>query len=461
MKLLLFFLISECIAVPDLFNVANLSKTFNYLTITSKSGIGVYDLNNGNVYAIFSTSNPECGVLAPDLSKIFFIRNRNELCVYNVLFREEFFLTTFDFFVEKLGIGHRSLIVQGSGKELLLDHSGFPIPDSLKEKFYNFASLELKKPINLPPLLNLYGDIIPFSTVLFDSLTSSTFVGTRGYGVFVFSRQKRTYVDSITLGLPEVSEIIASHCVRDNIFLLTPNSLVRLAPDFKSKVYVPHNLEPDEKFTGMNNSLSLPLLITNRGRIFTLLSDRLVFEKKLDITPQKVFDFKEEKILFLEENTIKLMTIEGETLLLVNLPPIYENLKAFITDGGIVFLVDGRLYLYQIDSLFNIVEKHKIDERIIDFDVIDDELWVVTFSKLCKIKVNDAVCYKLPFQNPDRVILSCDRKLYITKVPFVATLEGMNFTIESIPLREREVVGINVISKGKIITTKKALYMCE
>jgi len=461
LKLLLCLLISECIAVPDLLNVVNLSKTFSYLTITSKSGIGVYDLNSKNVYAIFNTSNPEFGILSPDLTKIFFIKNRKELCVYNVPFREEFYLTTFDFIVEKLGVGKQSLIVQGSGKELLLDYSGFPIPDSLKEKFYNFASLESKKSINLPPLLTPYGNVIPFSTVLFDSLSSLTFVGTRGYGVFVYSKQKGSYVDSITLGLPEVSEIIASHCERDTIFLLTPNSLISLSADLRAKVYTPFNLEPDEKFVGMDNTHPSPLLITSKGRIFTLSKDRMVFEKKLDINVQKFFDFKDEKILFLEENAIKLITIESETLLLLNLSPNYENLKALITKDGIALWIDGRLYLYKKDSLFNVMEKCKIDGRILDFVVMDDELWIITFSNLWKIEDNDAVCYELPFQNPDRVVLSEDGGLYIIKAPLFAKIEGMDFFLESIPLMEREILGVHRISERKIICTQKSLYICQ
>jgi hypothetical protein len=352
-------------------------------------------------------------------------------------------------------------MIKGSEKQILLDYSGFPIPDSLKERYYNFASEEVKKPINLPPILNPNGNLVPFSTVLFDSLSNLIFVGTRGYGVFLYSRPRGIYIDSVILGLPKVKEIIACGFKKDTLYLLTHNSLTKLTINLKSQIYYPTNLEPAENFLAMDANDSTLFLISSKGRIYTLWKERMVFENKLDINPSKVFEFKEGKILFQEGNSIKLMTIEGESLMALNLPSNYEKVKASITKIGIPILLDGRLFLYQKDSLFALSEKSDLDERIIDFVAKDDTLWALTFDKLLKITAKKTIAYPLPFQEPEQIIFSKEGNLYIIKGQYLATFTGEDFNLQSLPLLEGKILSILLSENQRFFITTNFVYLCQ
>jgi len=461
LKFLFSILFSQCLAVPDLSNVVSLSKTFNSLVITSTSGIGVYDLNSRTVSTFFSTVNPKYGVLSPDGTRIFYFKNNKDLCYYNIPSHEEFYLTALDFTPEKLGVGQRSLMIKGSGKQILLDYSGFPIPDSLKERYYNFASEEVKKPINLPPILNPNGNLVPFSTVLFDSLSNLIFVGTRGYGVFVYSRPRGIYVDTVILGLPKVKEIIACGFKKDTLYLLTQNSLTKLTINLKSQIYYPTNLEPTENFLAMDANDSTLFLISSKGRIYTLWKERIVFENKLNINPSKVFEFKDGKILFQEGNSIKLMTIDGESLTILKLPSNYEKVKASITKSGIPILLDGRIFLYRKDSLFALFEKPNPDKRIIDFVAKDDTLWAITFDKILKITAKETIAYPLPFQEPEQIIFSKEGHLYIVKGQSFATFTGKDFNLESLPLLDGKILSILPLENQRFFITTKFVYLCQ
>ncbi len=464
MNLLFSFLLTfqTCLSLPELTDIRSLSKTLNYLLLTSKNGIGIYDLSSDELIYFKRIESVNLAVLSPSLDIVYFIKNGKQLYSLNISAEEPTLLRELNNPPKVLGVGQKSLLLGWDDKSQILDFAGFELPESEREKGYNYSVSERPERIYLPPIFDNVGEKVPINCALADSSTGIIFAGTRGKGVFIYDLRKFNYVDSIITGVPDAGRIVQILSISDTFYILSPNELIRLTPELRSFILKPPTLRPDEKLTGILNMDTLVFVVSNKGDIFEVLDGGLAFYKSLKLEIEKVVGNSCNTLYLKTPDSFLIVDLSGDTffsmssLMNQDADRILPFKKGFLIlkENRLFLLTDNGLYLYHGDTTLN---------RVLDVGIKGDTIWILEFENLKKIYGDSVVTYLLPFQGPERLLVDENGRIYVQKTPFLAHLSADGeFIIKSIPQEVKgKIKEMATISRWILLMTQGDIFLCK
>lgn len=464
MKLIFTLLLTSqtCLSLPDLTDIRSLTKTLNYLLLTSKNGIGIYDLLRDELAYFKRIEGVNFAVLSPSLDIVYFIINGKQLYALNISAEEPTLLRELNNPPKVLGIGQKSLLLGWEGKSQILDFAGFELPESEREKGYNYSVSERPERIYLPPIFDNVGEKVPINCALVDSSTGIIFAGTRGKGVFIYDLKKFNYVDSIITGVPDAGRIVQILSIANTFYILSPYELVRLTPELRSFILKPPPLKPDEKLTGILNMDTLVFVVSNKGNIFEVLDGGLAFYKSLKLEIEKVVGNSCNTLYLKTPDAFLIVDLSGDTLFSISslmnqdADRILPFKKGFLIlkENKLFLLTEKELYLYNGDTTLN---------RVLDVGVKSDTIWVLEFKNLKKIYGDSVTTYPLPFNDPDGLIVDERGGVYIQKTPFLAKLnDDGEFVFQSLSQEVKgKIIEMAKTSKWTLLMTRDGILLCK
>ncbi|MGB9824301.1 MAG: hypothetical protein ACPLN0_05270 [Candidatus Hydrothermia bacterium] len=434
MQFFLYITIFNYIYLTDFLNVKSVSLTNNYITITSDQGILIYDVLERKIKASFPANNPRLAVLSPDLTKVFFIEDSSTFTIYSILAETNIIRKTLDFSPKILGVGLRSVFLKNQEKILYVDYSGFNIPEMEKEDIY-IQSSELLTAPSIPSILNEKGERITPSCIFFDSLRNLIFVGTRGFGVLIFEKNKLSYTDTIALGfsISAPMDSIRDFAIwKDTLFILTSEAIFKIDDNLHTR-RIPRPLSA-KYFTDMCLDTSIYILDSS-GKVYEYTGDNFITLFSLESQhPFKKIVASHGLFLSFSTNELFLITNTGSSnnVRKITIEPEIDD--AVILDSAIAVLSQGKIFLITPSGISQLSDSTTLFENIISMTKIQGMLWAVTPSYLFNINPSYTLYKKLMVSNPVKVTNLRDLPAVLYQ-DFLVLYEDSTFILRSIPSR--------------------------
>ncbi|MEO0241865.1 MAG: hypothetical protein ABIM42_02340 [candidate division WOR-3 bacterium] len=462
MNLLCTFIVLSCIYLSNSLDVKSLAITGNHITITYDNGITIYNLQSREIKASFPATNPELGILSPDLTRVYYIENKTSLSCYSIPAGTQIFSLPLDFQPDFLGIGLKTILLKSKDKSILLNYSGFDIPESERERLYISASYSLSANIFLPQIFSPSGKKAEISYAVLDSLNNIIYVGTKGRGVYFFSKNKLSYVDSLLIGIPlndEGDSIVDALVLNDYLYLLTRYNLIRLSNKLITS-YWPRPVG-SQNFEVFDKSDSSIFIAETNGRIYrwedgvwTTIAQMILKSKPLKLV------FHSGVLYIISTREILGITEEGDTTFFFR-NPFNGDIKDFAISGkNLVILIDGRIYFLSSDSLTELSEISTKYEQVISIKDIQGSLWAVTNSYLLNINPTMTDFFELNIKPPLK-ILEFDNKPMILYPELACVFSDSTFQYLN---QENKVQGFKKIIKWgnrMVFISSKSIFICE
>lgn len=462
MRFLPIFFLLKCLYLTDFSFVKSLSLTGNYLTITSPDGILVYDVENHTVKASLNLSNPQLGVLSPNLNDLFYLEKGKELVCYNLQANAVTMRKTLDFLPKGIGLGLSTVLLISDSSSRVLSYAGFELKPTDRENFYIFPVLRGTENVILPKIFGKTGKSFEISCVLYDSLNNRYFVGTRGNGVYVFSRNKMIYIDSLPIGIPLsnlADRIMDALISGDTLYIMTQERLVVLKDDMTYSAYQ-RPIGSSMLFDIAKGDSSL-FILDMAGKIYKFDNGAFItIRKEEPKSPLKKLLTQNGNIYMVCENNILGFNEKGDTIFTFENPFSNTIESAELYKDFLAIIIGGRLFFISQQKLYEMKEIATLGEKILSIVTLGDTLWALTPSHLLAITPSFITSFEIPIKPPLNLSVFGTKPAILFNE--LALVKG-DSTFYTIPFPQNTTEVLKVLKwKGKILfVSKRAITLCN
>jgi len=334
--------------------INNISRTFNYLTVSTADGFYVYDISGDKLLmSSWVKGGVKCAVFYND--RVYLITQDNRLAIYDgFLKRMEY--TAFLHRPKSIGINGEVISVIDGESMRFFTRDGVEMKSSQDTlgMFWCGEKVNLKKDDNsilfLTPFKKYNPNVGWIDYSVFYPWMNLLYVGTLGDGIIIFDLQLKLPLDSLKLGLPEAEFRKILPC-RENLWIISKNSLTLIedAPVFK--YFIAHRTP----FLSCNNfvdgtvSGNKVYFLTEEGDIVSHDSFNWTVRKHVVDFPQAIYS-KDGTLYIAEEQKLKVLTEKGniESISIAGITEI-SSLGPFV-----LLLSNSGLYFAKGDSLFSL-----------------------------------------------------------------------------------------------------------
>jgi len=402
MRFLPIFFLLKCLYLTDFSFVRSLSLTGNYLTVTSPDGILVYDVENRTVKASLNLSNPQLGVLSPDLNDLFYLENGKELVCYNLQADAVTMRKPLDFLPKGIGLGLSTVLLLSDSSSRILSYAGFELKPTDRENFYIFPVQRGTENVILPKIFGKTGKSFEISCVLYDSLNNRYFVGTRGNGVYIFSRNKMIYIDSLQIGIPLTNladRIMDAEISGDTLYILTRERIIVLKNDMTYSSY--QRPIGSSMFLDIAKGGSSLFILDMAGKVYKFDNGAFITMRKEEPkSPLKKLLTQNGNIYMVGENNILGFNEKGDTIFTFENPFSNTIESAELYKDFLAIIIGGRLFFVSQQKWDELKEIVTLGEKVLSIIAIGDTLWVLTPSHLLAITPSFITPFEIPIKPP-------------------------------------------------------------
>jgi len=360
---LLFILYLLCTIFPekkgDFFYIGrflyinNISRTFNYLTVSTADGFYVYDISGDKLLmSSWVKGGVKYAVFYND--RVYLITQDNRLAIYDgFLKRLEY--TAFLHNPKSIGVNGEVIIVIDGERMRFFSRDGVEMKSSQDTlgMFWCGEKINLKKDDNsilfLTPFKKYNPNIGWIDYSVFYPWMNLLYVGTLGDGIVIFDLQLKLPLDSLKLGLPEAEFRKILPC-RANLWLISENSLTLIedGPVFKYFIAQRTPFLSCNNFVDGTVSGNKVYFLTEEGDIVSYDGSDWTVRKHVVDFPQAIYS-KDGTLYIAEEQKLKVITGKGniESISIAGISEI-SSLGLFV-----LLLSKSGLYFVKGDSLFS------------------------------------------------------------------------------------------------------------
>jgi len=360
---LLFILYLLCTIFPekkgDFFYIGrflyinNISRTFNYLTVSTADGFYVYDISGDKLLmSSWVKGGVKYAVFYND--RVYLITQDNRLAIYDgFLKRLEY--TAFLHNPKSIGVNGEVIIVIDGERMRFFSRDGVEMKSSQDTlgMFWCGEKVNLKKDDNsilfLTPFKKYNPNIGWIDYSVFYPWMNLLYVGTLGDGIVIFDLQLKLPLDSLKLGLPEAEFRKILPC-RANLWLISENSLTLIedGPVFKYFIAQRTPFLSCNNFVDGTVSGNKVYFLTEEGDIVSYDGSDWTVRKHVVDFPQAIYS-KDGTLYIAEEQKLKVITGKGniESISIAGISEI-SSLGLFV-----LLLSKSGLYFVKGDSLFS------------------------------------------------------------------------------------------------------------
>jgi len=360
---LLFILYLLCTIFPekkgDFFYIGrflyinNISRTFNYLTVSTADGFYVYDISGDKLLmSSWVKGGVKYAVFYND--RVYLITQDNRLAIYDgFLKRLEY--TAFLHNPKSIGVNGEVIIVIDGERMRFFSRDGVEMKSNQDTlgMFWCGEKVNLKKDDNsilfLTPFKKYNPNIGWIDYSVFYPWMNLLYVGTLGDGIVIFDLQLKLPLDSLKLGLPEAEFRKILPC-RANLWLISENSLTLIedGPVFKYFIAQRTPFLSCNNFVDGTVSGNKVYFLTEEGDIVSYDGSDWTVRKHVVDFPQAIYS-KDGTLYIAEEQKLKVITGKGniESISIAGISEI-SSLGLFV-----LLLSKSGLYFVKGDSLFS------------------------------------------------------------------------------------------------------------
>jgi len=333
--------------------INNISRTFNYLTVSTVDGFYVYDVSEDKLLmSSWVRGGVKYAVFYND--RVYLVTQDNRLAIYDdFLKRVEY--TAFLHKPKSIGVNGEVIVVIDGERMRFFSRDGLEMNSSLDTlgMFWCGEKVNLKGDDNsilfLTPFKKYNPNIGWIDYSVFYPWMNLLYVGTMGDGIIIFDLQLKLPLDSLKLGLPEAEFRKILPCGKD-LWVISKNSLTLIEDGPVFKYFIAQRtpfLSANGFFDGAISGNKV-FFLTEEGDLVSHDGSNWIVRKHVLDFPQAVYS-KDGTLYIAEEQKLKVITEIGniESISIAGITEI-SSLGSFV-----LLLSKSGLYFLKGDSLFS------------------------------------------------------------------------------------------------------------